>query len=139
MLVDIASIIAGCKKYYLSVRDASKTMNAIMSQVGSLAPQLELLEDILEQDNRSANDLRMKLCNKEILQQMWACLQDLKKLVDIESGVSDPYHNPTRPRLEEAYKRLTWPITKQSKAEDLLVQLERHKSTISMILSMQNM
>lgn len=139
MVLDVASIIDGCKKYYRSVRDASKTMYSIMDQVTSLGLQLELLDEILKQDNGRMHHLRTMLYDKNILPQVRYCLQELKKLVVTESGVSDQHHSPTRPRLAEAYKRLTWPLTKESKAEELLVQLERHKSTISLILNTQAM
>ncbi len=122
----------------MSVRDATESMSAIIVLLGSWVPQLELLEDLIAPDDRSAESLRMRLANDGVLKQTRDCLQDLRDLVTPESGVSTPCHNPRRRRLANAFEKLSWPIVKQDKANKLLQELETHKNSITMILSTKN-
>ncbi|RYP79389.1 hypothetical protein DL769_002973 [Monosporascus sp. CRB-8-3] len=142
MLGDIASIIYWCKEYFRQVRGAGAFMNRIIVLLGAWAPQLELLEDLLTPDDRSSQSLRMVLANKGTLEQTRSCLQELKELVAPKSdGLSSPSNSPggrrtlRRIRLRE---KLTWPASNQDKAEELLRELETHKSSINLLLATRN-
>ncbi|RYO96745.1 hypothetical protein DL763_003021 [Monosporascus cannonballus] len=139
MLGDIASIINWCKEYYQQVRGTGAFMSRIIELLGAWVPQLELLEDLIKPDDRTSRSLRMVLANKGILEQTRSCLQQLKELVTPKSdGSSSPGDFPgprSGGKPPKWYVKLTWPILKQGKAEELLRELEAHKSSINLLLT----
>ncbi|RYP19912.1 hypothetical protein DL765_003060 [Monosporascus sp. GIB2] len=138
MLGDIASIINWCKEYYQQVRGTGAFMNRVIELLGAWVPQLELLEDLVKPDDRTSRSLRMVLANKGILEQTRSCLQELKELVTPKSDGSSPGDFPgprSGGKPPKWYVKLTWPLLKQSKAEELLRELEAHKSSINLLLT----
>lgn len=131
----IKSIINWSKEYYKSARNAATTMTNIIVLLGSWIPQLELLEDLLAPDDQNAQSMKMRLASDNTLQQTHRCLQDLQKLVMPEPGIAAPSkEHRGRRKLADMYEKLTWPLTKEDKANELLRELETHKSSINMIL-----
>lgn len=135
MVGSINSIINWCKEYYKSVRNAATSMTRIIVLLGSWKPQLELLEDLITTDDQKAQSMRMRLASDSTLQETRRCLQDLERLVKPEPGISAPSDNDRgRRKLADLYEKLTWPILKQDKANELIRELETHKSSINMLL-----
>lgn len=135
MLGDIKGIMDWCKEYYKSVRDSSKNMHEILTLLGSWIPELELLQDLVSAHDASAQSLRMTIANQHVLEQTKDCLRELKELVTPENNTATPCGNSRRRKLANVYDRLTWPILKQDKANELLRELETHKASISLVLN----
>ncbi|RYP77995.1 hypothetical protein DL771_000854 [Monosporascus sp. 5C6A] len=83
----------------------------------------------------------MVLANRGTLEQTRSCLQELKGLVTPKSDGSPSPSNRLNPRSPSGgrtwWKKLTWPLD-QDRAEELLRELESHKTSINLLLATRN-
>ncbi|KAI9817415.1 MAG: hypothetical protein M1827_001024 [Pycnora praestabilis] len=127
-VVEIAlQVTSACQEYYNSARDSRKSIRALSDGVTSLSDVLLNLEAIIE--SPGGEKLAMTGTLTKPNGPLQACYQDLEailKKLDIKPG-----------KLYAVRKKLTWPFEEKDVSK-LVANVERHKSTIGLGLSVDN-
>ncbi|KAK0741626.1 hypothetical protein B0T21DRAFT_116973 [Apiosordaria backusii] len=140
-----------CKSYIKHVKDYPKELRAIFVEVASLKIVFESLE-LLEKSTSDSTDsaiLVTLLCADGPVNGCQTALKQLEKLISpsaSSSSKSPPQNtskrqrvqnylsaNFSQQRVEEQFERLRWPM-RASRAKELLEEVMRHKTTISLAL-----
>ena len=124
------SVFRGTFKYLKNVKDAPKEISKLSSELGLLYGVLNSLRLVADQlgDERFDSTIR--------LHHIHSCLQTLEKVKAILNK-----HDTTSlsDHAAQAMKRrMRWPFS-ISEAKDLIMEIERHKSTLSLALTADGM
>ena len=130
-LITTAQIVyGGIYNYVRSVRDADKSIKDLVAEVGLLygiLQRLELQARILEEENSLQCALRM-----EHIYRCGKTLEDIRKILKNYDLPNTQTHSILALR-----RKLLWPL-KVSKTKAFLVDVERHKATMSLALTADN-
>jgi Fungal N-terminal domain of STAND proteins len=130
-----STIISSCTAYISAVKDAPKDLRAIMIEVGSLQAIIRVI-DLPTPDQAHSRLLESLRGPSGPLDRCKEALKALSKLLDehnTEQGTDDT--RPTkRAKTLPSITTLAWPL-KRNKAKDLLEEIGKYKSTISLALT----
>jgi hypothetical protein len=137
-VIGVASSVAGLMtladvvvrrgyKFIRDVREADETVRKIVEEVNSLSGVLHSLSNVVErlEEEHSRHDPSTQIHYIE------SCYQTLTKL----RGLFDEAV-PEAPLSKS--EKLRWPL-KKSHTKDLLVEIERHKATMTLAMSAREM
>ncbi|CAG8972229.1 hypothetical protein HYALB_00001627 [Hymenoscyphus albidus] len=118
-------------RYIKTVKNSEKEIAQLASEIiylCGLLHRLSLYTDVLQGDTTSETNFRLHHIN--------ACREILAKL-EKKLETTDPAA-PGHSREERLIKRLKWPFS-MAETRDLIVEVERHKSTFNIALSANNL
>jgi hypothetical protein len=114
-------------KFIKDVREADETVRKIVDEVNNLSGVLHSLSNVVErlEEEDSRHDPSTQIHYIE------SCYQTLAKLRDLFDGAM-----PEAPLSKS--EKLRWPL-KKSHTKELLVEIERHKATMTLAMSAREM
>ena len=130
-LVNLADVVFGrIYKYVKAVKNASKDMATLSSEIGALygiLSNLRLISDQLESDiyESTTRPHHIHSCHET--------LEKVKSILERDNVSSVQDH-----RLQTLKRKLRWPFT-SSEVKDLVVEIERHKATLGLALNVDGM
>jgi len=122
-------VISLCKSYITGVHDAPVDLRKILIEVSSMKCVLEVIELLGHAKDGTSSPFLETLGGP-----LNECNEALKSL---ESMLSPQFESPSEGRRQKivlSLVRLAWPLKKE-KAQRLLDEIARHKSTISLSLT----
>jgi len=126
-------IISVCKSYIASARDAPNDLRIILIEVGSVKCVLETLELLLPKDNLGAHSAILQKLGDDG-SALEGCSRALKALEELFPEQVEQSAHGKRRKINASVKHLAWPF-KEGKARKLLEDIQRHKATISLMLT----
>ena len=127
-LITIADLIVRTGyKYINSVKGAEKSIKRLIQEVNNLSGVLHSLKNLIQhlEENQARHDPTIQIHCVE------SCYQTLSK---IQEHLNEAV--PSTPN--SAFDKLKWPIS-GSRAKELLTEIERHKSTMSLAIGAEEM
>ena len=130
-LVSLADMVFGrIYKYVKAVKNASREMATLSSEVGALygiLSSLRLISDQLESDifEPTTRPFHIHSCQQT--------LERVKSILDRDDAAS--LHDQP---LQTLKRKLRWPFT-SSEVKDLVIEIERHKTTLGLALNVDGM
>jgi hypothetical protein len=131
---DCRRIIDFCKAYITGVIDAPADLRSILIEVGSVKCVLGVIE-LLESPGEESASHVMEILEK-LQKPLAGCKEVMKKLERLFPPQSENPVKGKRKRLALSLTTLAWPF-KRDKALKLLEEIGRHKSTISLGLTVE--
>jgi hypothetical protein len=131
-LISIADIIVRRGfKYAKAVKDADKSVKALIEEVNSLSGILHSLKNVAEtlQDDQVAFEPATQI---HYVEDSYQTLQKVQKLLDEADPVAG------EGRIDSTKRKLKWPIA-GSRVKELLSEVERHKATMTLAISADEM
>jgi hypothetical protein len=133
-LVQIADrIIDVCRAYITGVHDAPADLRAILIEVGSVKCVLEVIK-LLGTSSAGQNDLKILSKLQSSLTGCQTALGGLEALLPAKYSAPARGWRKGRQKLKPSLEYLDWP-SRRDKALKLLAEIERHKSTLSLVLT----
>ncbi|MCJ1264939.1 hypothetical protein MMC22_004814 [Lobaria immixta] len=130
-LVNLADVVFGrIYKYVKAVKNASKDMATLSSEIGALygiLSSLRLISDQLE------NGLFESTTRPHHIHSCLKTLERVKSILERDDAASSQNH-----RLQTLKRNLRWPFT-SSEVKDLVIEIERHKATLGLALNVDGM
>jgi hypothetical protein len=134
-IIQIASaVISICKDYITTVTDAPKDLRTILIEVGSIKCVLETLELLVSKDDGATSIILQNLQTSD--GPLEGCKQALMALNQLLPAAAECPTDGKRRKLLLSLTNLAWPL-KESKARKLLEDIGRHKTTISLALTIE--
>lgn len=130
-LVNLADVVFGrIYKYVKAVKTASKDIAKLSSEIGALygiLSNLRLISDQLE------NDIFESTTRTHHINSCHETLERVKSILERDNA-SSLQDQP----LQTLKQKLRWPFT-SSEVKDLVIEIERHKATLSLALNVDGM
>ena len=127
-------IIGACKSYIRSVRDAPSDLRALLLEISALKTVFENLE-FLESCDNYCSPLLNNLCGKD--GPIEGCLRSVNELSGLfpsDTAHTEGQGQSKRRKIKSTMVSLAWPL-KETKAQKLLDDILRYKSTITLVLT----
>jgi hypothetical protein len=131
-LISIADIIVRRGyKYVKAVKEADKSVKALIDEVNSLSGILHSLRNVAEtlQDDKIAFEPTTQI---HYVEECYQTLQKVQKLLEEEDPVAG------EGRFDSTKRRLKWPIS-GSHIKELLSEVEKQKATMTLAMSADEM
>ena len=130
-LITLADVVF-CRifKYVKGVKGAPKAISALSSEIGALYGILNSVLLIVCQLEGETFDSTIQTHH---VQSCYQTLEKVKKVLDKHGTTSPQDHS-----VETIKRRLRWPFS-MSEAEDLIAEVERHKATMGLALTVDGM
>jgi hypothetical protein len=133
-IIEVADkIISVCKSYISTVRDAPIDLRTILIEVGGVKCVLEALEVLLHAEDRDMNSTILQKLGDDG-SALEGCNQALKALETLFPAQVEQSTQGKRRKMTASLQNLAWPF-KEGKARKLLEDIQRHKTTISLMLT----
>lgn len=131
-------VIAQCKFYIETARDAPSDLRAILVETSALKSILENLSFLSACDGPLSAATRHVTGADGPIEGCLRTAAELEKLFPLDTPKSTGWKSSKRKRLGSALTALAWPL-KESKAHKLLDEMTRYKTTISLALTTSSM
>ena len=130
-LVNLADVVfSRTYQYVKAVRDAPKDIAKLSTEIGALYGILSSLRLISDQLQHGTMEATMRV------QHIHSCHQTLERVKSILER--DDSSSLQRCGLQAVKRRLRWPFT-SSEVEEILIEIGRHKATLSLALNADGM
>jgi len=131
-LITIAdTVVRRGYQYLKEVRDAEGSVGKLIAEVNNLVGVLHSLKNIADrfEDDGSKPEMTIQI---HYVQSCYQAMEIIQQSLD----KADP--SRARNRVGQAIKKLQWPLTKSSTTA-LILEIERHKSAMTLALSADGM